>query len=212
MESDQVVAMLVLLIPLSWVVVLAVTVAWLRSAFFGSHRAGPPPYAWWIPSAIALMFALLSLPLVAMSINVVDTSHALREGSPSLARSNPGRWVAAASSTLISAAVAGWLGALLVRRHAIAGMVFTFLCALILGIAVLPILPALLGEHSGMVAFCIDGCQAVIDSSDSVSGLRAALFFAWAPWLAPVSVGVLAAGVAVWTAIVRSIEAGSAKS
>jgi hypothetical protein len=92
MESDQVVAMLVLLIPLSWVVVLAVTVAWLRSAFFGSHRAGPPPYAWWIPSAIALMFALLSLPLVAMSINVVDTSHALREGSPSLARSNPGRW------------------------------------------------------------------------------------------------------------------------
>jgi hypothetical protein len=206
MESDQVIEMLGLLVLLSWVVLLVLTVVWLRSVVFGRHDAGPSPYAWWSPSAIAVLFALLSLPLVAMSINIVDTSYVLREGSPSLARSNPGRWIAAASATLISAVVAGGLGAPLVRRHAIAGMLFTCLCALIVAIAVFPILPAFLGEHFGMAVLCIDGCRAVIDSSDPMSGLRAAPLFAWTPWLAPVSMGVLAAGVAAWTLIVRYVE------
>lgn len=156
------------------------------------------------PILLAVAFALVTLPVVAASLNLFNPAQPLRFDSESLPLDDDRRWSTAMSGVLVAAAVAGAIGSVAVRMHAKAGAVFTFLIALIVGIAALPILPALLGERVGEVLFCIDGCNAIITSNEPASGLRAVLAFGWAPLFEPAVVGVLAIGVAIWSWVVRT--------
>jgi hypothetical protein len=162
--------------------------------------------AWWSPPLIAIFLAAVSLPLIAHSLSIFDTSHSVSNGQPFLAGSDPRRWTAAAGAAILSAVVAGTIGAPAVRRHLVTGAVFTFLLALMAAIATLPVMPALVGDHTGEVLFCLDSCSAIVDSGDASSGLRAAPLFAFAPFIEPVAVAVLAVGVGVWSLVVRRLS------
>ena len=168
--------------------------------------------AWWAPPVIALVLAAIALPLVAQSLSIFATSHAVSSSTPFLAASDPRRWFTGAGAVLFAALVAGAVGAPAVRRHLICGPLFTFFLALITAIAVFPVLPANLGDHVGEVVFCIDGCNAIIDSWDPTSGLHAAPFFAWAAFCEPVAVAALAVGVSLWTIAVRRLSQMSSRA
>jgi hypothetical protein len=129
--------------------------------------------------------------------------------TPLLADSDPRRWTTGAGAVLISALVAGTIGAPAVRRRLVAGTLFTFLLALATAIAVFPITPAHFGDRVGEVNFCIDGCSAMVDSSDPSSGLRAAPLFAWAVFVEPVAMASLAVGVSLWSLVVRGLSAAA---
>ena len=161
---------------------------------------------WWAPPVIALVLASVALPAVAQSLSIVDTSNAVSSSTPFLADSDPRRWIAGAGAVLFAALVAGTVGAPAVRRRLICGALFTFFLALIAAIAIFPILPANQGDHVGEVVFCIDGCNAIVDSWDPTSGLRAAPFFAWAAFSEPVAVAALAVGVSLWAIAVRRLS------
>lgn len=162
--------------------------------------------SWWAPPLVATALALISLPLVAHSLSILDTSTAVSSSSPFLADSDPRRWTAGAGSVVLSALVAGAIGAPAVRRRLVAGALFTFILALITAIAAFPIVPATAGDHVGEVIFCIDSCSAIINSSDPSSGLHAAPLFAWAVLSEPIAVAVLAAGVSLWSLLVRRLS------
>jgi hypothetical protein len=168
-------------------------------AFMGST-------SWWTPPLIAVVLAVTSLPLVAHSLSIFDTSHAVSSSTPFLVDSDPRRWTTGAGSVLFSALVAGTVGAPVVRRRLVTGALFTFILALITAIAVFPIMPANLGNHVGEVIFCIDGCNAIVDSWDPSSGLHAAPFFAWAAFYEPAAVAALAVGVSLWSLVVRRLS------
>jgi hypothetical protein len=162
--------------------------------------------SWWAPPLVAVGLALVSLPLVAVSLSILDTTHAVSSSTQYLALGDPRRWTSGAGAVLISAVFAGAIGAPAVRRRPIAGALFTFFVALIVAIGAFPLLPASLGDHVGEVVFCVDGCNAVVDSWDPSSGLRAAPFFAWAAFTEPVSVAALAIGVTIWSLVVRRLS------
>lgn len=168
--------------------------------------------SWWAPPLIAVVLAAISLPLVAHSLSIFDTSHAVSSSTPFLAGSDSRRWTTGAGAVLISALIAGTVGAPAVRRRLIAGAVFTFFLALIIAIAVFPITPANLGDHVGEVVFCIDGCNAIVDSWDPASGLRAAPFFAWAAFIEPAAVAALAVGVTLWSLVVRRLSEAASRA
>ena len=162
--------------------------------------------SWWAPPLIAVVLAVIALPLVAQSLSIFDTSHAVSSSTPFLAESDPRRWTTGAGAVLSSALVAGVISAPAVRRHLVSGALFTFFLALITAIAVFPITPANLGDHVGEGVFCIDGCNAIVDSWDPTSGLHAAPFFAWTAFYEPVAVAALAVGVSLWTLAVRRLS------
>jgi len=152
------------------------------------------------PTALALLLALLSLPLVALSLGV--TPGAARENE-ALSASDFGRWSAAASATCISALVAGTIGAPAVRRHARIGALFTFTLALLVAVPALPLLPVLLGQSVGAGFVCIGACSDVTSTRNLMAGVWADLFFPGALFLEPVPVLTLAVGVGLWTRLVR---------
>ena len=168
--------------------------------------------SWWAPPLIAVVLAVISLPLVAHSLSIFDTSHAVSESTPFLAGSDPRRWTTAAGAVLFSALVAGTVGGPAVRRRLVAGALFTFFLALVTAIAVFPITPANLGDHVGEGVFCIDGCNAIVDSWDPSSGLHAAPFFAWAAFYEPSAVAALAVGVSLWSLVVRRLSEAASRA
>ncbi|HEX7491038.1 MAG TPA: hypothetical protein VF337_04985 [Candidatus Limnocylindrales bacterium] len=197
---------MMLLVPLSWAVVIALATVGLRSVIVEGHAGGDTAGGWWLSVLIAVLLAAVLLPLVALSLTVFDTSHAFQVDGPSLPFADSRRWTSTVPAVLMSALVAGAIGTPVVRRRAVAGAALTFCMALIVAIAVFPVVPALLGERTGMVGFCLDGCTAVVDSADPSSGARAAVFFAFTPWVAPVAVAALAVGVGCWTVLVRLLN------
>jgi hypothetical protein len=152
------------------------------------------------PTELALLLALLSLPIVALTLSATTAdSYLLDEAVPA---ATLGQWSAAASAVFISAFVAGTLGAPAVRRHAKAGGLFTFLLALLVAIPALPLLPALLGQSVGAGGVCY-WCSSATNTKNLLDGLGYDLVFIFAPLVEPVPVLTLAIGVAVWTYLVR---------
>ncbi len=165
------------------------------------------------PMLRAVLFAFISLPVVALSLNVADYSLGL---GPDLnpiqvSATDIGRWEGAFGAVLASGLIAGTVGAPLVRANAFWGGFLALLIAWVVAIAALPVLPVLLNSnHGGALGFgsyCPIGpgtCNAAITASDASSGLKQAWIFWAAPLAAPVPFAVLALGVAYWTKMVRS--------
>jgi hypothetical protein len=151
--------------------------------------------SWGRPAAFAVVLALLSWPLVAASLDVADLSG----GQGSLL----GLLAASASAVLPSAAIAGWAGGQMVQRAPLRGCVATFVLALVVAIATLPVLPGLLGQDVGVgcVNVLVNGgpCPNYpVRSSQPLSGIEADPFFMLAPLIEPIPVLILAVGVGIW--------------
>jgi hypothetical protein len=157
------------------------------------------------PTVLAVLFALVSLPIVALTLDAVDSTAGQFSYGKQIPATDLGRWSAAASAVLISAIIAGTVGAPLVRRRAKIGALVTFHLALLVAIPTLPLLPALLGQHVAAGVLCLDGCSGVTYTNNLLGGLYADLFFMLAPLFEPVPVILLALGVCIWTPIVRRL-------
>jgi hypothetical protein len=159
---------------------------------------------WVGPTALALLFALVSLPLVALTFGAVDSIGDIgqRNWAPA---TTLGQWSAAASAVFIPALVAGTIGGFAVRRHARIGAVLTFMLALLVAIPALPLLPALLGQNVGVGVMCLDRCGPVVSAIHLEWNLWADGFFWLAPFVEPVPILILALGVGGWTRIVRQL-------
>lgn len=159
-----------------------------------------------LPTALALVLALVAWPIVAVTMNAAYPVHDV--GGPELGASPLARWSAAASAVFISAAVAGPIGGVMVRRNAIGGGVTTFALALAAAVASWPLLPMLLGQQIGVACestfapgFSSSPCDPFLTTGNLASDLQAVPFFWLAPFAQPVAVATLAIGVSVWTAI-----------
>jgi hypothetical protein len=145
-----------------------------------------------------MVLAVLSWPLVAASMGVADLSGG--QGSA------VGLVSASGGAVLSSALIAGSIGGRIADRFPSAAGFCTFLLALNVAIAALPLLPALLGENVGV------GCEDVfftgvhgpcttyiVRSSRPSSGVEADLLFPLAPLAEPLPTLILAVGVGIWT-------------
>jgi hypothetical protein len=191
------------LIPIGWLLLIAVP-AYLA---FQPHKPAPVAYlsarSRYGPILLAVVFALASAPILAMSLHLYDPVGQIRGDSPQLAQGDPLRLWTAVGTVLITGLAAGIVGTPAVRRSAIAGGILTFVVALLVGIVVLPFPAAMTGTPVGAEVFCLDSCSLLIDSR-SPSTLMDLIFYGWAPFYEPVAVGMLALGVAAWTYIVRT--------
>jgi hypothetical protein len=167
------------------------------------------------PTAIGVLLALISLPLVVLTFDAVDISSGGRYYPGTVApASEPAQWTAAASAVLLSAVVAGSIGALAVRRNPVGGAMFTFLLAWLVAVPGLAVLPALLGQHvaAGCV-FMSDGpCEWAVTSENLFTGLWSDRFFFFTPFMDPLPLVILAVGVGVWTWLVLRIPTRWASS
>jgi hypothetical protein len=159
---------------------------------------------WAQPTVLALLLALVAWPLVAMTMGVGYRDQYIGAGLPT---SVLYQWTAAGGGVFLSAAVAGPIGGLVVRRDAIGGGLFTFLLALIVAITGASLLPALLGQNvacwdvsaAGIVSPCdpiTTTARVVIEDIQSLP-----LLFLFAPLAEPVAILTLALGVGVWTGV-----------
>ena len=202
----------VLTLVAAWILILA-AVAWSPAPGHPGSLFAVPPLALRLlagraaPTALAVCLALVSLPIVALSLDVVSVTPGVYLTDPTrLSPIDFSRWSSAAGAVLAAGLVAGTLGGLVVRTHAKFGTVVTFVLAWQVGIAALPIVPALLHTNAGFAYFCIDGCSAALDSRNPVTGLQAAVIpFALlpSPLFAPVAFAALSVGVAAWTKLLR---------
>jgi hypothetical protein len=156
---------------------------------------------------VAAGIALLSIPILAPTLGLFDTVKGISSDTPTLPTDDIRRWTTVAGCAVPSVLVAATLGAAAVRRHRLTGGIFTFLVALGVAIAAMPIVLALLGQHLGAEKFCLDGCSAIIESGNPASGLIADVFYGWTPLFEPMPLATLALGVSVWTALVRTFFA-----
>ncbi|MGA3031090.1 MAG: hypothetical protein ABSE58_10245 [Candidatus Limnocylindrales bacterium] len=156
------------------------------------------------PIALALLLALVSLPLIALTLGPTSAGDYVHQDQP-IPVTALGQWSAAAGAAFFSALVAGRLGAGAVRRHAILGAFFTFVIALLVAVPALPLLPAMLGESVGVGRVCLDTCWALTGTNNLGDGLWSDVFFVLAPFYEPVPVLTLAVGVGVWTYLVRRL-------
>jgi hypothetical protein len=168
---------------------------WGDPAAFGPLTQLP---SWSQPIALALLFALVSFPLVAMTLGVIEGNQPATPLGP---------WPAA-SAVFPAALVASALGGHTIKSRPLIGGLFTFFAALIVAIAFVPLLPALLGQniYAGCVSLTSGPCGSyVVDSTIPASGLSAALLFILAPLSEPLPVLILAVGVSLWTYLVRHL-------
>ncbi|HEX7491039.1 MAG TPA: hypothetical protein VF337_04990 [Candidatus Limnocylindrales bacterium] len=163
---------------------------------FLGHPAGP--------AVVAAAFALLSLPLVALSLDSVSTAGSMYEpnGPIRLRLIDPGRWLGAFGSVMAASLVAGAVCGPLVRKHAKIGVFVTVVLAWEVAIAALPVLPALFGMNVGFEYYCYNDCQAAI-AANNPEGVLFVLGLPWTPLFEPVPALALTAGVAVWAGLLR---------
>ena len=152
----------------------------------------------WMPTAIALALAILSMPLVAATFAPSDGTAALGLATPLAI------WTAAGGSVLVSALVASRFGARRVRAHPVFGTVQTFVVALLIAIPMAPLLPFLLGQQIAFGQFCFFTCGHTYTGTQFLPGaLVADLLLPLAPFAEPGPVVLLAIGVFIWSVIVR---------
>lgn len=162
-----------------------------------------------VPTSLAVVLAMVSLPLIAWSLDAADYSTPVGYGiTPApLGMMDVSRWSAAFGAVLAAAVVAGTLGGPLTRKNAPLGALVTVALAWLVGVAALPLLPLLLhanlGGNLGFARVCLDTCAPQIWSRDPGDGVRV-LPFAWlGPLVAPVPFVTLLAGVGCWTYVLR---------
>jgi hypothetical protein len=173
---------------------------------------------WSGPTVLAVLLALLSLPLVAISLDAVQAPPGVgamncRGGlidsrEPCIYDGLPladlGRWSAAAGAVLAAALISGTIGGWIVRRHAKMGGLLTVLLAWEVAIAAIPLLPATF--HLDVAFAHAEGWMPLIRSTEPTSGLSAAGNPSWvliSPLYEPVSLVLLLVGVVVWTKLLR---------
>jgi hypothetical protein len=168
------------------------------------------------PTALALLLALVSLPLIALSLDVVAYQPGLPLGTQGneVSLVDLGRWSGAAGAVFGSALVAGTVGGLALRRNAVIGGLVAFVLAWMVSIAALSLLPALLNLNVGFSYFCLDSCGPALSSSNPTDGF----FLAIMPWalmmsifMAPVAFITLGVGVVAWTRLLRRVSARTAE-
>ena len=172
------------------------------------------------PTLLALALAVISWPIVALTLGAVDPSRTVGGNEPPA--TVLGQWSAAASAVFVSALVAGTIGGFLVRRHAIAGGAATFVLALWVAQATATVLPMLLGEHVGVACRSVLGpgissgspCEPIITTENALDfayDLLRAGYLWLAPFAEPIPVLTLAVGVAVWAAILAKRPKGQSR-
>lgn len=166
-------------------------VIWLLRRFPGWSR----------PTVLALVFAVLAFPIVALTLGAVDPTSG-REPLPAGAL---GQWSAAAGGVFLPALVAGTVGGPIVRRNSGGGALLTMLIALLVAIPGVLLLPLVLDQRVGFGWLCIDGCSSLISTQNPLVGIQADLYVGLAPLVEPVPVLTLAVGVGLWTFIVRRL-------
>lgn len=163
----------------------------------------------WVPTALAVVFALVSLPFVAVTLDAVNipedgylAGHAVRLGMFDI-----GRWTAAAGGVLAAALVAGTIGGLIVRKYSAVAALVTFPIAWLVAMSTVPYVPWLLHQDVGFVYTCMDVCSVWSQSSDPASGLGwvgpAAWLLGWSPYYEPVPFFALMIGVIAWARLLR---------
>jgi uncharacterized RDD family membrane protein YckC len=154
------------------------------------------------PTVLAVTLALVSLPLVAISLQEYAYSNDLPLDVAQLAPSDPARWTAAAGAVLFSALIAGFFGGRV--SHNPAGALLTFLLAWCVAIAAAPVLPAALGQQVGFGGpICIDTCWAPVSSVAPASGALWSVFLFWlAPFLEIGPFLALLLGFALWYSLI----------
>ena len=163
----------------------------------------------WIPVLLAVAIALACAPAVARTL---DLGQWPQDSVKDLwAPGGREAWIAAIGAAVISAPITAVLTAPLARRHFLMGAVLTFLVALVISVAVFPLVPALAGEHGGAALFCLDSCSAAVNT-DALANYLAVGFFALAPWVEPGPVLTLAIGTTVWAGLVHQLGHGSEQS
>lgn len=168
---------------------------------------------WSGPTVLAVLLALLSLPLVAISLDAVQAppgsdydSLGFFEGCRfpvvALPLNDLGRWTAAAGAVLAAALVAGTIGGLIVRGHAKLGGILTLLLAWEVAIAALPLLPWLFHLDVSLYFGGWSSCGKPLEPND---GLRLAEqgLIPSSPLFEPVPFVLLLVGVVIWTKLLR---------
>jgi len=156
------------------------------------------------PTILAVSLALISLPLVAVTLQLYQmesTGFQTTDIHP-LSPTDPARWTAAASAVLLSAVIAGFVGGWLLRHRRGYSYWVALLVAWTCGIGGTTLLPSLLGQHFGAVPMCIDGCgYSITTDQPGWNFVAAALFF----WLGPLyegqALGALIVGFVAWSQI-----------
>jgi hypothetical protein len=178
------------------------------------------------PTLLALALAAISLPIVALTLNMtveVETWVDLGHWSgwdefltvTLLPPGDPARWLAAAGSVFASALVAGTLLAPRARSHAKRGAWLTITVAWIAAIAALPVLPALAGRGVGVEPFAVlfSDYYLAMNTTDPFAafrvmpgsgGLQPVVGFWLGPLYEPTPFLALVFGVTVWTILVRA--------
>ena len=209
-------ALFFLAIPAGWIlfVVVVAVVAWSIVVSQPPHLGaidGQALRGFFGPLLVATGIALISIPILASTLGLFDILKGISSDTPTLPTDDIRRWTTVAGCAVPSVLAAATLGAPAVRRHRLTGGVFTFLVALGVAIAAMPMVLALLGQHLGAEKFCLDACSAIIESGNPASGLIADVCYAWTPLFEPMPMATLALGVSVWTAIVRAFFAGTSQ-
>ncbi len=157
-------------------------------------------------TALAFIFAVLSWPCVALSLDYADYGGS--SGPTPIPMDDPGRWAAALGAVLAASVVAGAVCAPVVMFDRFGGWFATVTLAWIVALIALPILPGVLhvnvGHDPGFVGYVFFGREApLIRVNDPWSGLQN-LALVWAgPLAAPAPFGALAIGSLLWAWIVR---------
>lgn len=167
------------------------------------------------PTVLALFLALLSLPLVVLSLDVVSYYPGVPLGTQGneVSLLDLGRWSGAGGAVFGSALVAGTVGGMAFRRNAVFAGLAAFLLAWMVAIAALPLLPALLGQEVGFAYSCLDSCGPALSSSNPTQAIELAVM----PWalmmsvfMAPVPFITLGCGVVAWTKLLHRVSARGA--
>ena len=165
---------------------------------FVAHPAGP--------TVLALLLAMVALPIVALTLNVVEAtsaSYSSASYSPAqLPSTDLGRWTAAFGAVVVSALVAGSVGGWIARRRN-SGEIVTIILAWVCAIAAAQLLPAALGQHAGFGLICFDSCSVPVRAANPTSGAFAALIFPVAALFETNAFLTLVMGYGVWLAVIR---------
>jgi hypothetical protein len=155
------------------------------------------------PVLLAVLFALISLPVVMLEVPGYDpATFTGSPGSPRLSLLDPAVLLASIGAVLAAAFVASAVVTALARGYATLGAVCVIPIAWMTAIFALPVLPALLGLPYGTAMVCIDACNLQI--TRAATGFQAFVQGFWlSPMFAPLTLVSLAVGAVIWGRIVR---------
>lgn len=159
------------------------------------------------PTSVALLLALVSLPLVALTLPVVVPPPDPSTLAPAAPPLDPSRWLAAIGSVVAGALVGGSVGGWLVRRNGVVGTLAAIVLAWHVGLFALPVLPAASGLEFRAGSYCVDFCHIAIEGG-ATSAIEIYLPLGWffAPIVGWGPLVTLILGVVIWYRAIRPIS------